>query len=566
MQRGVFKKVFVYAASSAALALAIAGPAFSLPEKAPTAPKAPLTVETEPRWRVLTEAQYSATIGNIFGDDIQRAVRFAPLRRDEGLLANGARLAIMTPGALDLVESTARKVAAQVVDEGHRDFLVGCRPPSEAARDDACARAFISRVGRLLYRRPLTGAELRKAVVLAGTSVGKGASFYDGLAYVLSGFLTSPEFLYITERTERDPAGGTRLDAYSKASRLSFFLWNAAPDDLLLKAAERGELSSPAGVTKQVKRMLASPAAASGVRAFFADMLALDDLKDVAKDTSIYPAYTLAVAGYAREQALRTIVDHVVTRNLDYRDLMTTRRTFLTQDLGAIYRVPVEAKPGEWVPYEFPANSSRAGLLTHVAFLSQFAHPGRSSPTRRGRGIRETLLCQEVPNPPPDVDFSSFEDPAGDFASARDRLKAHNENPVCAGCHKLTDPMGLALENFDGAGQFRVAEKGVRIDPSSVLDGTPVADAVGVGKVLRESPEIAECLVQRLASYGVGRPMGGFDNPWITQLNAEFVKDGYRVMELMRVLATSGHFFSLMPSQPRDAAKQQIARASARKE
>ena len=294
--------------------------------------------------------------------------------------------------------------------------------------------------------------------------------FYGGLAVALEGLLMAPQTLFVADRAEPDPArpGYARLDAYSLASRLSFFLWNAAPDDELLRAAETGRARQRKGLAKAVDRMLASPRLETGVRAFFDDMLRFDDFAVLAKDPGIYPVFGAETIEDAREQTLRTLVDHLLVRKRDYRDLFTTRDTFMSPSLAAIYDVP--APPG-WTPYTSPPDSPRAGLLTQVSFLAAHAHPGRSSPTLRGKALRELLLCQTVPRPPPNVDFSLLEDPDSRLKTARERLDLHRTNPVCAGCHKITDPIGLAFENFDGAGQFRATERGAAIDASGALDG-----------------------------------------------------------------------------------------------
>src|SRR5262249_38157511 len=147
-----------------------------------------------------------------------------------------------------------------------------------------------------------------------------------------------------------------------------------------------------------------------------------------------------------------TIVDHLLTRKGDYRDLFTTRRAFISPNLALLYQLPAAS---EWQAVEFPEGSPRVGLLTQISFLASHAHAGRSSATRRGKALRELLLCQPVPTPPANVDFSILEDPKSHYPTARARVDAHLQNPVCAGCHKITDPIGLALENFDGAGQYR---------------------------------------------------------------------------------------------------------------
>ena len=289
--------------------------------------------------------------------------------------------------------------------------------------------------------------------------------------------------------------------------------------------------------------MLASERLETGVRAFFDDMLAFDELKVLAKDPGIYPAFTGVTIADSREQTLRTIVDILVTQDRDYRDLFTTRETFISPALGILDGVT--APPG-WTRYEMPADGPRAGLLTHVSFLAGHAHPGRSSPTLRGKALRELLLCQVVPRPPPDVDFSLFEDPASSLRTARERLQAHQANPICAGCHKVTDPIGLALENFDGAGRYRDNERGAPIDASGALDGKAFRDAAELGAVLRDNPALTACLVKRMYSYGIGGPAPKADDkvmlPWLRE---RFAEDGYRVPSLMRTIALSSAFSSV---------------------
>src|SRR6185312_15835890 len=176
-----------------------------------------------------------------------------------------------------------------------------------------------------------------------------------------------------------DPArpGRERLDAYSLASRLSLFLWNADPDDELLKAAESGELMTPKGRAKAIDRMLSSPRLEAVVRAFFDDMFGFDDFAGLAKDSMVYPSFTGLTAADAREQTLRTVVDLLLKKKADYRDLYTTHETYLSPALAALYRMP---SGPTWTQYQFPADSPRAGLLTQISFLAVHSHPGRSSP------------------------------------------------------------------------------------------------------------------------------------------------------------------------------------------
>jgi hypothetical protein len=504
-----------------------------------------------PTIRLISQTEYVNTIGQVFGTDIIVDMLLAPVNRAGGLLAVGASNAFITPGILAPLDRAGRAVAAQVVDVQHRTTLVPCVPASSHTRDDQCARAFFAKVGRMVYRRKLTDSELASFVDLAGSATETTGDFYSGLADSLSGMLVSPEFLFIKEDIEPDPAapGAWRLSAYSKASRLSMLLWDSGPDDALLAAAERGDLDQPAGVRRQVDRLLASPRYKNGVRAFLNDFLVLEGLYGISKDPTIYPDFALTAVESAREQLLQTAVDHLVTQHGDYRDLFTTRRTFLKPDLGVLYHVPVNASTEAWVPYEFDPDSPRAGILTQIGFLAQYAHPGRSSSTRRGRAIREVLLCQKVPDPPPNVDFSNFENPKSPLPTARERLMRHQQNPVCAGCHRVTDPIGLALENFNGAGQFRETENGAPINASGALDGVTFNDAVGLGQALRNNAALRSCIVNRLYQYSVGREVKREEQPLLASYQATFDKRGYRLDEMLRLMILQKSFFSARPTQ-----------------
>jgi hypothetical protein len=507
----------------------------------------PIARKPAPTLRLLSQSQYINTLQQIFGSDITVKVRFAPVRRDHGLLAVGASSAVLTSGGLDPLEVTARSVADQVVSPARRSYLLPCTPAQAEVRDDRCAREFFKKAGRLLYRRSLTDGEIARFVDLAGRPVGPGTDFYSGVAYALSAMLVSPDFLFIREAAEPDPsaANSWRLDADSKASRLSFLLWDSAPDDALLSAAEHGELNQPAGLRRQVEKMLASPLHRQGVQAFLSDFFVTEGFDTLAKDSTIYPGFTLKAVEEAREQLLRTAVDHLLDRKGDYRDLFTTRRTFIAAELAPLYRVPVNVGALGWVPYEFKADDPRAGILTQVGFLAQYAHPGRSSATRRGRAVREVLLCQQVPDPPGNVDFSKFEDPKNPLPTARERLAIHRENPVCAGCHRLTDPIGLAFENFDGGGQYRPTENGATIDASGTLDSTAFTNAVSLGEALRNNPAIKSCIVNRLYAYSKGAAVAGTDTALLAQYQATFDKQGYLFDEMLRSFITDPSFFSV---------------------
>ena len=502
------------------------------------------------RARLLSAQQYINTIAYVFGEDISASVisPLPPLIRTDGLLASGASVAGITSDQVQQLQQAATSVAKKVVDEEHRHFLIPCVPADLTKSDDACATTFLRETARLLYRRPIDEAHLDGLVTIAAAAANQMGGFYIGLEIALESILISPEVLYIIDATEPDPDNldQERLDAYALASRLSFFLWNSPPDDLLLMAAENGDLHTRQGLRKAVNRMLKSSRLETGMRAFFDDMLAFNEFESLAKDPVVYPMVTGATLADAREQTLRTIVDHLLDRELDYRDLFTTRDTFMSMNLGAVYGVPTV---DGWQPYSFSENSPRQGLLTHVSFLAAHSHAVRSSPTLRGRALRELFLCQKVPDAPPNVDFSAIED-AGDVPTARERLMIHSTTPSCAGCHLITDPMGLSLENFDGAGFYREIENGVTLDISGELDGSFYKDLGGLTTAMRNHPKLSYCLVKRLYAYGTGGAVSlRYDRDILAHFEEGFAKQGYKLTSLLSDIALS-RAFSKVRTEP----------------
>ena len=513
--------------------------------------------------RRLTPEQYRTIIADVFGSSIKIGGRVDPAPRVDGLIEVGAAQVSVSPSSMEQYESIARSVAAQVTDAQHRDVLIPCKPKDQGAPDDACARQFLGAVGGLLFRRPLTEEEFALHVNAAHGAAAATKSFYNGLSLALAGLLSEPEFLFRDEVAVPDPAhrGELKLTDYSKASRLSLFLWNSIPDEQLLAAARKGDLDSKSGLARQVERMVASPRLEAGLRAFFADMLHFDEMAGLTKDTAIYPKFSSQAAADAREQTLRTIVDLLLTEHGDYRDIFTTKKTYLTKALAAIYRVPLtvdepNGAPDTFRPYTFAANDPRAGVLMEVSFVALNAHPGRSSPTLRGKALREVLLCQKVPPPPGDVKFDIVQDTSKPvYKTARDRLTAHRSNPVCAGCHRLIDPIGLALENFDGAGDYRTSENGAPIDTSGELDGKKFASALELAQAVHDNPAATSCLVDRLSAYALGRSPSKAESPWVDDLKADFAKDKYVVPDLMRRIAESPEFYRV--SEPGQVAEVQ---------
>lgn len=538
-------------AGLAALALAsgLALPPHAPASPAPAADAAAPVAGTIVGMRRLTEAQYRNTIADAFGPEIRVAGRFEPIVRPvHELIASGARGSSLSPSGLEQFDAMARGIAAQVFGPDHRDQFVPCRPADATRPDAACARAALAPIARYLFRRPLTADEQALYVRMAGDATTRNGSFDKGLELALAAMLVSPRFLYVIETAEPDPAvpGGLRLDNRSRAARLSFMLWNTAPNPALLDAAEQGRLTDPAQLAAIAGRLVQSPRFEQGVRAFFADMLLFEKFDNMAKDPLVYPYFNQDVAQALPEQTLRTIVDHLLTRDGDYRDLFTTPHTYMTRSLGALYRVPVRRSQG-WEPHAFAPGDDRAGLLGQAGFLAMYSHSGRSSPTLRGRAVRELLMCQPVPDPPPNVNFTAVQD-VGDKAmpTARIRLDAHNTDPACTGCHLITDPIGLTLERFDGIGGFRPDENGTAIDISGGLDGAKFYGGSGLGQALAKSPDTTLCVASRALEYATGRS-GEEVSPLVEDLDRIFATKGFGIRALFLQVATMPETWRVAP-------------------
>lgn len=544
-------------AASLTVGLLAAGGFFFWPDSTPRSAKVFQPPEVKaPR---LTPEQYRLAITDAFGPQIDLGGRLEPVMREGGLLAVGASSVSVTAAGIEQFDAMAEAIAEQILmREDNRRIFLRCTPAKPEQPDERCASEFLERVGELLFRRPLNATELHSFVAAAASGTKVLRDFHAGLALSLSAMLTSPQFLFRIPVLEEDPDrdGGYRLDAYSRAARLSFFLWNTGPDAELLRAAGAGELDAGRGFARQVDRMMASPRLEDGVRAFFSDMLRFDTFETLSKDPALFPKFSRREMADAQEQTLRTLVYLLLDQQGDYRDVFTSKKTFLTPSLAAIYQVPLahEGPNGDaegWEFFEFSPEDLRAGILSHSSFTALHSPPGRTSPTERGKALREVLMCQAVPAPPPDVNFKlvqNTDDPI--HKTVRQRLIAHATVPSCAGCHRIMDPMGLALENFDGAGEFRRVENGQPIDTSGDLDGAEFSNSLGLAQAVRDNPAIPSCLVKRMTAYAFGQELAQDQRVFLKQMRGKFRASGFKVPELMRAIVTSPEFFQAAPARP----------------
>lgn len=478
--------------------------------------------------RRLTTAQYGNLVRDLVGD-IVVPTSLPPDEVEGGLRAVGATRAGVSSRGVDQYEAAAYVIAEQAMSEERRSELLPCDPTGTV--DTACAERFIRRFGRKAWRRPLTTEEINRLVAVADQAALTLDDFYDGLEFAIAAILQSPDFVF---RVEVGSDG--RLTDWEMAERLSFFLWNTGPDEALLDAAASGTLRSD-GLTVHVDRMLADPRLRQGVRAFFDEMLGLEGLNSLSKDPTVFAHVSPDVGPDAREETLRLVEYVVLDEQLDYRELITTRTTFINRKLASIYGVQAPSRD-DFGRFEHPEDSLRRGLLGQLSTLALHSHPASSSATLRGAFIRRTLMCGSIPPPPANVD-TSVPEPLPGQATLRARVARHLTEPSCAGCHRLMDPLGLALENFDAIGRFRTTDNDEPIDASGELNGILFDDPVDLATTIAESGEYTRCLTRTMYRYATGHEESPDEAEAILSVHDEFTESGFLVLSLMRAVALS---------------------------
>lgn len=499
-----------------------------------------------PQLRRLTYSQYVHSIDDLFGEGLVLPSVLEPDSRVAGLYAVGASVTSISSLGVERYESAAFDIAEQVLaDPARHAALVGCTPAD--AVGEACARTTLTTFGEAAWRRPLTEAELEALVAVHTSAATTLGTFEDGLTYALAAVLQSPHFLFRPELGEDDGAGGRRFTAWELASRLSYFLWDGPPDAELRAAAASGELVTDAGIDAQIDRMLDDERARRGVRAFFVDMLHLDELDSLTKDPLVYVYMSSELGASAREQTLLDVEALVLDEDTDFRTFLTGTDTHLDRTLAALYDVPAPAREG-FGAATLPSSGGRRGFLGQASFLALQAHATSTSVTRRGQYLREVLLCQELPSAPAGLN-TSIPEATEAAPTMRDRVAQHNADPTCAACHELMDPIGLGFENFDGVGRWRTEESGVVIDPSGDLDGADFADAWELAGLVADNRAFTGCVSDTLLAAAVGHGLAEGEEDLADWHTDGLKESGYRVKALLRDIAR-GPAFRRVGSEP----------------
>lgn len=494
----------------------------------------------------LTAEQYRSSLASILGPSLP-AVALEPDQNPYLFFNIGASTTTLSELGTQLYEEAADAITTAIfADPARRLALVGCEP---LAPGDQCVQGFLEDFGRRAYRRPLTPDEMQR---WQQVTVDLGSpDAWEGLRLAVAGMLQSPYFIYRVELGEPDPEqpGRLRYTSHEMGSRLSFLLWNTTPDDQLLDAADAGELLTDDGLRAHAERMIADPRASAAVQEFFAQYFDLSRLDGITRDPAIYPLFASTLPESMRAEVKLLVDDFVFRRDADIRGIFGTRTTFVNEELALLYGVEAPgASPIAFVPVELPADGPRVGLLTLGAFLTMNAHETETSPTLRGKFVRERVLCQSVMPPPPDVDTTIPD--TGDSQTLRERLEQHALNPACAGCHSFIDPPGLLFENFDSLGVYRTVDRnGFPIDATGDLDGQPLANATELGPILAEDPRVGKCVATQLFRHAQGRLDTEAERDIIIDLDARFAADGYRFKQLLMTLVTHEGFRTLAPAE-----------------
>ena len=528
--------------------------------------------------RRLTHAQYDNTVRDLLGDYSRPAQRFPPEDYVDGF-KNQLTAQSMPPLLVETYSTSAERLALNAFRIGDINGLVPCAPSqgSGASRqssagssratadqwawnDAKCRDAFVRRFGLRAFRRPLTDEEFKRYSSVFAEQAKLNRRFLDGARVVVEAMLQSPNFLF---HVEAGPDG--RNADYDVASRLSYLLWNTMPDEALFEAAAKGELSTPAGRERAARRMLENqPKGREALDQFFEEWLRFDRVVNAVKSRGRYPAFTPELA-LAMAEETRTLLHHLVWNDLNFMDALTADYGFLTSELAEVYDVPAPKDQFELV--KFPAETRRAGILGQGTFLASTAGPTDTSPTARGIFIRERLLCQHVPPPPPGV-ITTLPDPLVDEKpkGRRQLMVEHVENPTCASCHRLMDPIGFGFEHFDAIGRYREKElipvAGRRgggggggrggpppipldIDAQGEIAGLPNSNFSGakeLGAILAKSETCQECVVRQMFRYSYGRLETSADEKTIDQLFERFKASGFRFKSLLVALVESPEF------------------------
>jgi hypothetical protein len=488
--------------------------------------------------RRLTHSQYNNTVADLLGDRTRPASQFPHEDVVNGFTNQAAGQSISPLMAEDYARAAA-KLARNAARSGVLERAIPC-----GKKQAGCGAKFVRSFGERAFRRPLTEPEAASFEKLLGTD-------FDAVT-VVEAMLQSPAFLFHT---------GT--GSYATASRLSYLLWDTAPDEGLRAAAARGELQTRAQIEAQARRLMQDGRARAAMTHFLGEWLRFDRVKGALRERKLYPEFGPELIQAMLEETTRFFT-HLVWEDKSFLEFFTAEYSFLNTPLAMLYGMP--APESEYALTRFPAGGKRSGILGQGTFLTLTSKPAETAPTERGLFVREHFLCQIVPPPPPGVSTTlpviSDEKPM----TNRERLAVHLSSPTCASCHRLVDPIGFGFEQFDAIGRYRekqlalvyprvdTTKKNVRrdgvpvqipVDTRATILGVPNSDfssPAEAGRILAKTPACQRCIVKQFFRYALGRAETEADRTYLDEAYERFAQSGFRFRELMLAIVTSRPF------------------------
>lgn len=487
--------------------------------------------------RKLTSREYTASVELMFGDAAAAAATPPVDIAQEGFDAVGAAILALPSDTIELYERSATAVADGVVADP--STLQGFVPCVQEGANAACYREVATTMGRFAYRRTPTEDEIDALVAIgtAGQQWSDDESFMTGLRYELMAILQAPSFLYIQEVGEMDEESGFRhLTGTELATRVSFFLTGHTPTLDLLDAAESGALDNPDELRTMAEAMVANPEARTALESFFSEAYRLRSLADAPKNAELFPTFTPELGGMMQDETLLLLYDIVWDRDADFRELFNARHTYVNDALAELYGMDPPGSGELFTRVDWPADQRRAGYTSQASFLTWQSGPRRNSPTKRGLYIQERILCNEIPPPDPSVDLDL---PDGEGLTLKQLLEMHLDNPGCASCHGLTDPLGFAFENYDAIGAYRTEDNGLPIESNGEVAGIGMwNNAEQLGDVLAADPRTGDCLIENFMRGSLGQTPTDDTHPAVVDLGEDFADSGYSVQSLLVDMVT----------------------------
>jgi mono/diheme cytochrome c family protein len=473
----------------------------------------------------------------------------APSESPMDLRLDGARIKrfdVPDNQSIELITVNGPFIGAGGGDTLSREKIFICRPASKN-EEAPCARKIFTALARRAFRRTVTEADL--APLLAFYQKGRRPGNFDaGIQNGIEALLVSPDFLFRVEQdprpSARDAKTGSvyRINDFDLASRLSFFLWSSIPDETLLGLAEKAMLRDPAVLDQQVTRMLEDRRSEAFVKNFGGQWLQLRNLETITPDPDIFPGFDETLRQSLRRET-ELFFDSILRENRSVLELLSANYTFLNQRLAEHYGV--RGVYGSQFRRFLLADKNRGGLLGQGSILTVTSYPNRTSVVQRGKWVLENLLGSPPPPPPPDIPDLKPHGKDGKQLSMREQMELHRANPTCASCHARMDPIGFALENYDGVGKWRVNDAGATIDSSGKLpDGTTFNGPAELTKILLAGhrDEYVATVTEKILTYALGRGLEAYDAPTIRAIAGESARDGYRLQAMIHAVVKSSPF------------------------